>query len=92
MSSCLQDEMGLNCVSVHTLRKKRMNTDLMMTQCCNCYTTTGKTFRLSVGVMTDGFIVLQCDCTVWQVLQHVKRSKAVYSVISHIFSKLIRKP
>ena len=22
MSSCLQDEMGLNCVSVHTLRKQ----------------------------------------------------------------------
>ena len=30
MSSCLQGEMGLNCVSVHT-DKTRMNTDLMIT-------------------------------------------------------------
>ena len=68
-----------------------MNTDLMITKCYKCYTTTGKTFRLIVGVMTYGFIVLQCDCTVWPVLQQVKRSKAVYSVISHRYAKLIRK-
>ena len=42
--------------------------------------------------MTYGFIVLQCDCTVWPVLQHVKCSNAVYSVISQSFAKLIRKP
>ena len=42
--------------------------------------------------MTYGFIVLQCDCTVWPVLQHVKRSNAVYSVISQSFAKLSRKP
>ena len=69
-----------------------MNTDLMITQCYKCYTNTGKTFRLSVAVMTYGCTVLQCDCTVWPVLQHGKRSYAVYSVISHIFAKLIRKP
>ena len=42
--------------------------------------------------MTYGFIVLQCECTVWPVLQHVERSNAVYKVISHSFAKLIRKP
>ena len=42
--------------------------------------------------MTYGFTVLQYDCTVWPVLHHGKRSNAVYSVISHIFAKLIRKP
>ena len=50
------------------------------------------TFRLSVGVMTYGFIVLQCDCTVLPGLQLVKCSYAVYSVISHSFAKLIREP
>ena len=40
--------------------------------------------------MTYGCIVGLCGCTVWQVLQHVKRSNAVYSVISHSFAKLIR--
>ena len=70
-----------------------MNTDLMITKCYKCYTNIGKaSFRLSVAVMTFGFTILQCDCTVWPVLQHGKRSKAVYSVISHIFAKLIRKP
>ena len=42
--------------------------------------------------MPYGFIVLQCDCTVLQVLQLVKRSKAAYSVISQSFAKVIRKP
>ena len=42
--------------------------------------------------MTYGFVVQQCDCTVRLVLQHVKRSKAIYSVILHSFAKLIRKP
>ena len=64
----------------------------MITQCCNCYTNTGKMCRLSVGVVGYGFIVLQCDYTVWPVLQHVKRSNAVYSVIWQSFAKLIRKP
>ena len=42
--------------------------------------------------MTYGWIVGLCGCTVWPVLQHVKRSNAVYSVISHSFAKLIREP
>ena len=50
------------------------------------------TFRLSVGVMTYGFIVLQCDCTILPVMQLVKRSKAVYNVSSHSDAKLTRKP
>ena len=57
-----------------------------------CYTNTGKTFRLSVAVMTYDFIVLLSVCSVLPLLQHVKRSKAVYSVISHSYAKLIRKP
>ena len=42
--------------------------------------------------MTYGFIVLLSVCAVLALLQHVQRSKAVYSVISHSFAKLIRKP
>ena len=68
-----------------------MNTDLTITKCYKCYTTTGKTFRLSVGVMTHNFIVLLGICSVFSGVQHVKRSKAVYSVISHSYAKLIRK-
>ena len=69
-----------------------MNTDLMITKCYKCYTTTGKFFRLIVAVMTHDFIVLLSVCLVLPLLQHVKRSKAVYKVISHSFAKLIRKP
>ena len=50
------------------------------------------TFRLSVAVLTYGFIVVLCGCTVWPVLQCVKRSRALYSVISHSHAKLIRRP
>ena len=42
--------------------------------------------------MTYDFIVLLSVCSVLPLLQHVKRSKAVYSVISHSYAKLIRKP
>ena len=42
--------------------------------------------------MTNDFIVLLSVCSVLPSLQHVKRSKAVYSVISHSYAKLIRKP
>ena len=69
-----------------------MNTDLTITKSYKCYTTTGKTFRLIVAVMTHDFIVLLSVCLVLPLLQHVKRSKAVYKVISHSFAKLIRKP
>ena len=69
-----------------------MNTDLMITKCYKCYTNTGMTFRISVAVITYGFIVLLSVCGVLSLLQHVKRSKAVYSVISHSYVKLIRKP
>ena len=79
------------CKCAHT-NKTRMNTDLMITYCYKCYTNTGKTFRLSVAVMTHDLIVLLCVCPVLPGLQHVKRSKAVYSVISQSFAKLIRKP
>ena len=42
--------------------------------------------------MTYDFIVLLSVCSVLPVLQHVTCSKAVYSVISHSYAKLIRKP
>ena len=42
--------------------------------------------------MRYGFIVLLSVCSVFSGLHHVKRSKAVYSVISHSYAKLIRKP
>ena len=42
--------------------------------------------------MTHDLIVLLCVCSVLPGLQHVKRSKAVYSLISHSYAKLIRKP
>ena len=42
--------------------------------------------------MTHDFIVLLSVCSVLPSLQHVKRSKSVYSVISHSYAKLIRKP
>ena len=42
--------------------------------------------------MTYGYIVGLCGCTVWPVLQYVKRYRALYSVISHSYAKLIRKP
>ena len=42
--------------------------------------------------MTYDFIVLLSVCSVLPLLQHVKRSKAVYSVISHSFAKLFGKP
>ena len=64
----------------------------MITKCYKCYINTGKTCRLSVAVKTYGFTVLRWDCTVWPGLQHGKRSKAVYSVISHSFAKLFGKP
>ena len=42
--------------------------------------------------MTYGYIVRLCGCTVWPVLQYVKRYRALYSVISQSYAKLIRKP
>ena len=42
--------------------------------------------------MTYDFIDIISVCSVLPLLQHVKRSKAVYSVISQSYAKLIRKP
>ena len=42
--------------------------------------------------MTYDFIVLLSVCSVLPLLQPLKRSKAVYSVISHSYAKFIRKP